>query len=57
VEHRQADQLAVAIRSPVAAEEYQQGGGVKLIGESPGPIGLIGQADVRCHPTDAISDQ
>ena len=50
MESRQADQLAVAIRSPVPAEEDQQRGGVKVIREIPGLPGLIGQLNVEYHP-------
>jgi hypothetical protein len=54
VESRQADQLAVAIRSPVAAEEDQQGSGIKMIGKNPGLPGLIGQPYVGGHVSTLI---
>ena len=44
---RQADQLAVAVRSPIPPVEHQDGGRVQMLGERPGLIGLIGQGELR----------
>jgi hypothetical protein len=43
---RQADQLAVAIRSPVAAQEHEHCRRVQMIRERPGPACLIGDGEV-----------
>ena len=55
MEFRQADQLAVAIRSPVSAQEDQQRGGIELIGECPGLAGLIGESNVGDHHSTLIA--
>jgi hypothetical protein len=53
--HRQADQLAVAVRSPVATQEDQECGGVEMIGQGPGFPGLIDQSEVGGHVATIVS--
>ncbi len=48
--HRQTDQLAVAIRSPIAAQEDQHRRGVEVIRKSPRPCFLVGEREVGQHP-------
>lgn len=45
----QADQLAVAIRSPIATEEDEQRSAVELIGELPRTAGLIDGGRIVRH--------
>jgi hypothetical protein len=49
VSHRQADQLAVAIRSPIAAQEDQHRRGVEVIGKPPRPSFLVGERETGQH--------
>ena len=42
----QADQLAVAVRSPIAAQEEEHDGGVELLGECPGVAALVEQCEI-----------
>ena len=44
--HRHADQLAVAIRSPVAAEEQEHDGGAPMVAERPRHPALIDEGEV-----------
>ncbi len=53
--HRQADQLAVAIGSPIATQEYQHRRGVEVIGKSPWFLGLIDQSEIGGHVATILS--
>ena len=44
---RQADQLAAAIRSPIATEKHQPDRCVQMVGQRPRDAGLIGESEVR----------
>jgi hypothetical protein len=46
---RQADQLAVAIRSPIAAQEDQHHGGVEILGKPPWFSFLIDEREISRH--------
>jgi len=50
VSHCQADQLAVAVRSPIAAQEDQHRGGVKVIRKPPRLCFLVGEGEIGQHP-------
>ena len=44
---RQAGQLAVAVGSPVSAEEHQQHPRVQVVGECPGLASLVFEGEVE----------
>lgn len=46
---RQADQLAVAVGSPIASEKYQHHRCVELIGKLPRPSFLVGEREIGQH--------
>lgn len=46
VPDRQADQLAVAVRSPVAAQEDEERRSVEVVGQPPRTAGLIEDGEV-----------
>ena len=46
---RQADRLAVAVRSPIASEEDEEGAGVEVVGEGPRTSGLIDERVIGDH--------
>lgn len=50
-----ADQLAVAIRSPIAAQEEKHDGVAAMIGEGPGLSGLVDEREVRCNHAATIA--
>ena len=43
---RQTDQLAIAVGSPIAAQEHQQHPGIQMISQPPGQPGLILQGEI-----------
>ena len=47
--HRQADQLAVAVRSPIASQKHQHCGRVEVRRKTPWSAGLVRQAEVGEH--------
>ncbi len=50
-----ADQLAVAIRSPIAAQEEKHDGVAAMIGEGPGLSCLVDEGEVRCSHAATIA--
>ena len=48
--HRQADQLAVAIWSPVSPQKHQHCARIEAFGEPPRLFGLVDEVEVGEHP-------
>ena len=51
----QADQLAVAVRSPVSAQEDDGYGGIQVVRQGPGITRLIDQREVGVHTRSSVS--